>query len=391
MTDKQRFHAIMDFQPFDRILRWEQGFWGGAVERWYREGMPRKSGVSGNPAFGDTVRGPATPVAAGDKICPDVTDGAGLDKPTLRIPVEMFLWPKFPEEVLEETADQVTMRDEMGIVKRIPKAKDSIPHFIQWPVVTRDDFEKLAHERLNPDTPGRFPSDWDLRVKELSAYDGVVSLGGYPCGFFGAPRYFMGEIALLTGFLDCPDLVRRMVNHLANLWAALIDRALSVVKADCLHIWEDMSFKNGPLISPAMFREFLVPAYRKVTDAARSRGVKTILVDTDGDCTKLIAPMMEGGVTGLYPFEVQAGMDVAKIREAFPRLQILGGVDKKEIAGGPARIDAELARRIPGMVRRGGFIPMADHQVPPEVGWKDYVYYRKRVTELSAADLKARP
>lgn len=388
MTDKERFHAIMGFQPFDRMLRWEQGFWGGTVERWYREGMPRNSGVTGRPEFGDTVRGPATGTAAGDKTCPDVLSGAGLDLPSLRIPVETFLWPKFREEVLSESADQVTMRDEMGIVKRIPRAKDSIPHFIEWPVATRDDFEKLAAERLDPDTPGRLPPDWEARVKELASYDGVVTLGGYPCGFFGSPRFFMGEIGLLTGFLDCPELVHRMVDHLADLWTALIDKALSVVKADCLHIWEDMSFKNGPLISPAMFREFLLPAYRKVTDAARSHGVRVILVDTDGDCTKLIGPMMEGGVTGLYPFEVQAGMDVRRIREAFPRLQILGGVDKKEIAAGPARTDAELARRIPGMIRKGGYIPMADHQVPPEVSWKDYVYYRKRVAELSAADLK---
>jgi len=389
MTDKQRFHAIMGFQPVDRMLRWEQGFWGGAVERWYREGMPRESGVTGNPAFGDTVRGPATGTAPGDKTCPDVFSGAGLDKPSRKLPVEMFLWPKFEEKVLSETEDQVTMRDEMGIVKLVPKAKDSIPHFIQWPVVTRDDFEKLAEERLDPATPGRFPADWEARAKELAAYDGVVTMGGYPCGFFGSPRFFMGEIGLLTGFLDCPDLVHRMVDRLADLWAALIDRALSAVKADCLHVWEDMSFKNGPLISPAMFREFLVPAYRKVTEAARSHGVKTVLVDTDGDCTKLIGPMMEAGVTGLYPFEVQAGMDVARIREAFPRLQILGGVDKKEIAGGPARIEAELGRRIPGMVRRGGYIPMADHQVPPDVSWENYKYYRGRVAELCEADLKA--
>ena len=193
----------------------------------------------------------------------------------------------------------------------------------------------------------------------------------------------MGEVELLMAFLQRPELVRAIVDRLADLWATLYDRILSRLKVDCIHIWEDMSFKNGPLISPALFEEFLLPAYRKVTDVARSHGVKAVLVDTDGDCRELIPLFIEGGVTGLYPFEVQAGMDVKEIRETFPKLQILGGVDKREIAGGPQRIDAELEKRIPGMIEQGGFIPMADHQVPPDVSWENYLYYRRRVAELA--------
>jgi uroporphyrinogen decarboxylase len=221
-------------------------------------------------------------------------------------------------------------------------------------------------------------------VERLNRYDGVVAFGGYPCGLFGAPRFLMGEVALLVAFLDAPDLVRNIITRLADLWAALYDRVLSQVNVDCIHIWEDMSFKNGPLISPTLFREFLVPAYRKITDVARSHGVDVVLVDTDGDCSLLIPGFLAGGITGLYPFEVQAGMDVREVRREYPRLQILGGVNKREIAGGPERIDEELEKRIPGMVVQGGYIPMADHQVPPEVSWDDYTYYRKRVAELSA-------
>jgi len=128
----------------------------------------------------------------------------------------------------------------------------------------------------------------------------------------------------------------------------------------------------------------MVPAYKKVTEVARSHGVSIVLVDTAGDCTKLIPGCLRGGVTGVYPFEVQAGMDVRKIREAFPRLQIMGGVDKKELAKDRASIDRELERRIPGMVEGGGYIPMVDHQVPPDVSFENYRYYRKRIAELAA-------
>ncbi len=374
----------MNFEKADRILYWEQGFWGSAVERWYSEGMPHKHGVEGNPLPGDTVRGNAMPVAQGDKMCYDVIESAGLDKLSQRVPVELFLYPKFEEQILEEKEGRLLVRDEMGIEKYMTAGKDSIPHFVSWPVTSADDFEKLAGERLDPDTPGRFPPDWKEHVERLNAYDGVVAIGGFPCGFFGAPRFLMGEIELMIGYLDNPALVRRMTNHLADLWATLYDRVLSEVRVDCVHIWEDMSYKNGPLISPQLFEEFLVPAYKKVTDVARSHGVTVVHVDTDGDCTKLIPGFLEGGVTGMYPFEVQAGMDVRKIREAFPRLQIMGGVDKKELAKDRESIDRELEKRIPGMVEGGGYIPMVDHQVPPDVSFDNYTYYRRRVAELAA-------
>lgn len=384
MTDKERFHAIMSFEPADRMIYWEQGFWGGTVERWYKEGMPKKHGVEGNPSYGDTVRGPASPIQQGDSRCPDILEAAGLDKYTQQVPVNLYLSPPFEEEVLEEEDDLLTVRDEYGIVKKITKGNDSIPRFISWPVNTYEDLERLAEERLNPDSPERFPSDWSNQIERLKQYDGVVALGGYPCGFFGSPRYLMGEVKLLMGFLDDPDLIRSTINLFAELWATLYDRVLSEIKVDCIHIWEDMSYKNGPLISPEMFKEFIVPAYKKVTDVARSHGIKIILVDTDGDCSKLIPHFIDGGVSGIYPFEVQAGMDVVKIREAYPDLQILGGINKRALAADRERIDADLKRQIPTMVPHGGYIPMVDHQVPPDVSWDNYLYYRQKVAELSA-------
>jgi len=384
MTDKERFHAIMQFAPGAPMLAWEQGFWGGTIDRWYAEGMPRQHGLEVAAAYGDTVRGPATPIRPGDRVCHDVREGAGLDQPSLSVPVELFVWPEFEEvEVARETGRSV-IRDRFGILKRIPDDKGSIPQFLAWPVSCQADFERFAEERLDPDRASRFPADWDQWGERLNRYDGVVALGGHPCGLFGGARYLMGEIPLLKAFHRDPALVRRILDQLVHLWTTVWDRALSRIRVDCIHIWEDMAFKNGPLVGPRLFEEFLVPAYRRLTDLARSHGVRTILVDTDGDCSALLPLFLDAGVTGLYPFEVQSGMDVRDVRRQYPALQILGGIDKRALARGRAAIDEELARRVPGLIERGGFIPMADHQIPPDVGWQDYCYYRRRLAELCA-------
>jgi len=176
------------------------------VERWYAEGMPRRHDVQGDPAYGDTVRGPATPIGPGARVCPDVLEAAGLDKPALQVPVELYLSPPYEEEVLEEHGERLRVRNSMGNEKYITRQKDSIPHFVSWPVQNRDDFE-----RLDP----------------------------------GSARFLMGEVALLMGFLDQPELVHRNMDNLAGFWASLCSRALPEVRVDALYIWEDMSYKNG--------------------------------------------------------------------------------------------------------------------------------------------------
>ncbi|MEI8083945.1 MAG: hypothetical protein WCI74_19075, partial [Actinomycetes bacterium] len=62
-------------------------------------------------------------------------------------------------------------------------------------------------------------------------------------------------------------------------------------------ISEDMCYKSGCFISPAMFRQFMLPAYRKLTGFYRDHGIQTVLVDSDGDVMRLIPLLIEGGVT----------------------------------------------------------------------------------------------
>lgn len=154
------------------------------------------------------------------------------------------------------------------------------------------------------------------------------------------------------------------------------------MQADALFIWEDMCYKQGPLISPAMFREFMLPNYQKLTACARDHGVRHVIVDTDGNCAALLPLFIEGGVTVLHPFETAADMDVVEVRKAFPKLGIMGGIDKRKIGLGPDAIDAELERQVPYMMSRGGYIPTIDHSVPPDISWDDYKYYRKKLNAM---------
>ena len=134
-------------------------------------------------------------------------------------------------------------------------------------------------------------------------------------------------------------MVRDMMQHLTTLWLVLWEQVAAEVQIDHIHIWEDMSGKQGSLISPRMVREFMMPCYDRIAAFAREHGVRLLSVDTDGDCSQLVPVMMEHGVNYFFPFEVQAGNDILAYRKKYPTLGIMGGLDKRALAGTWADVD----------------------------------------------------
>jgi uroporphyrinogen decarboxylase len=271
------------------------------------------------------------------------------------------------------------MINEDGVMVRVRKGSDSLPQHLEWPVRDRGSWEKVKEERLGLDIQPRLPQICESLARTYSGHD--YPLGVIMDGFFNIPRELLSLTRLLMMYYDDPPLMHDVTSHFSTLFLALLEEVVTRVELDCVYFWEDLAFKNGPLISPGLFPEFLVPAYQRVTGFLRAHGIDVICVDTDGDFSLLIPLFSEGGVNGFYPFEVQAGMDVVRVRKAYPQLLIQGGIDKTKIAAGAAAIDLKLEAKLPTMLALGGYVPFCDHFVPPDVSWDSFVYYRQKVSE----------
>lgn len=110
-------------------------------------------------------------------------------------------------------------------------------------------------------------------------------------------------------------------------------------------------------------------------------GVKSFFVDTDGNCEQLIPLFLEGGVTGLLPFEIQAGMNIEKVRAQYPDLIIMGGIDKTALSKGKDSIRREIEKAA-RMINTGGYIPYADHAVQPDVSFENYKFFRNELKKV---------
>lgn len=159
------------------------------------------------------------------------------------------------------------------------------------------------------------------------------------------------------------------------------DRVTKDLEIDLIVTFEDMCYNSGPLISPNLFKQFLYPYYCQVTQFFKQRGVKTLMVDTDGLVIDIMELFLQAGMDGCLPCEVKAGSHPAHLRDHYPGIRLMGGVAKSALINGKKEIDAALTSLIP-IMEAGGFIPTVDHEVPPDVSFDHYRYFCDQRLEL---------
>jgi len=405
MNTRERFLAVLDFNPEVHSLKWEFGIWGETIDNWYAQGLPKRYyPVVGRatttptaslyaPAWlsvGEGKLSKGLAVMAGGLYWPtqafpldsDLRDFLGMDASQQIVDVNLLFSPMFDVQVLQEDDEALEYIDVDGVQRRFLKAEGTIPQGMKWPITDKKSWEKLKDERLNlKNVSSRFPAAWGERVQEYKHRDYPLAVGGYPHGFFGTLSHLIGYENLFFWYHDEPALIHDILNTFTDIWIAVYAEVLAKVQIDHWHIWEDISYGRGSMISLATVREYMLPYIKRVGDFLKARGVRHVLLDTDGDCSALIPLFMEAGVTGMYPFETHCGMDIVKVRQQYPTLQMLGGISKAEIAKGKSRID-EILKPVEAVLKTGGYIPFADHFVPPDVCFTDYCYFRNRLNRM---------
>jgi hypothetical protein len=408
MNARERFLEVMNFNTRVPTLKWEFGYWGGTINNWYAQGLPRKRypeipkavttpTASLYSAAWNCERRDALPngyaVMGGGLYWPtqgfaldyDVRDYFGMDPTQVMVDVNLLFEPMFEVKVVQDTRERFVYVDIDGVERIFQKQEATIPTTVRGPIDGWESWRKLKAERLNPkDISRRFPENWPELVREYRNRDYPLAIGGYPHGYFGTLAHLLGYEKLFYWYYDEPELLHDILSTLTELWINVYSEVLAQVEVDHVHFWEDISAGKGPMVSLEHVKAFMLPYYRRMIDFLKGRGMKIFFVDTDGDCNSLIPLFMSVGVTGMYPFEAHCGMDIVKVRKEYPRLQILGGVPKSEIAKGRAPVD-EILRPAEAVLKTGGYIPFGDHFIPPEVPWEGFKYYRTRLNGMIEA------
>ena len=382
---KEIFNRIINFESCERTLNWEFGYWAGTIERWYKEGLPSINPVTNGANLADDVLGPALPVsppAYGESILidSDISNFFNFDEGFAKVPYDYWIFPAFERKTIFEDERLIELYDYDGIRKRKMRDGSSMPFWIDYPVKDINDWEKIKEERFNFNSISkRYLGNYDLFIRQAKNRTCPMVMLGGRVGFLGSIRFLLGERNLYFAYYDNPGLIKSICEHLCEFWIHVSEELLSKMDFDAAIFWEDMSGKQGSLIGPATFREFMTPYYKRIIGFLKSKGINSFIVDTDGNVSGLIPLFIEAGVNGMYPFEQQASNDIIEIRKKYPNLVMLGGFDKNTLFKNKGSIDREL-KKMEWMISRGGYIPYADHLIPPNSVWENFKYYREQLS-----------
>ena len=371
MNVRERFREVMAGASAS-APKWEFGYWAAGYEQWYREGLARKrppkplakttttnaslyipcwrSIPPGRLAAGLAVLGGGLYwPTQGFALDQDVADACGMDKGQVLVNVDLLFHPRFEVKIIDETDVSLVYVDIDGVKRLFSKTTGVLPSALENPIRDWPTWNRLKAERLNlRDIVGRFPPHWPRLLEKYRGRDYPLVLGGYPQGYFGTLAHLMGYERLFYGYTDEPKLIHDIQKTFTEIWIAVYEEVLAQTDVDLFIFWEDISAGTGSMVSPATIREYMLPSFQRLTGFLKAHGVKTIFVDTDGECTDLIPLFLEGGVTGLYPMEASCGVDIVKVRSRYPELQLMGGIPKSEIARGAAHVDRILSATISG-------------------------------------------
>ena len=243
---------------------------------------------------------------------------------------------------------------------------------------------------LDPDDPKRFPERWEEKLESWESRDFILMLRVHP-GFFlslGVEDWLsFSDITFLLK--DDPEFVRRALVMHGEFAAHAAEKILRKVDIDAAIFSEPVGCNFGPLISPQMYREFMLPAFKPLMDTLKGYGVETIIFRTYANIRVLLPLMLEAGMTCLWAVERDMeNMGYLDIRREFGKeLRLIGGIDRDVLRMGKEQIRKELNARVPPLLEGGGYLPMLDGRIREDIPFDNYYYYRRYLGELTGLPL----
>lgn len=371
MTHRENILAILRYQPYERMPIVSFGYWPETLQKWADEGHITQEEADGYAKFGDNSEADRS-----------VMKKLGFDfNWNSCIGARSSLLPSFEPVVLQENPDgSRIMRDGGGLIVKVMPGVVSIPAEIGTSLTDREAWETLylpklqfAAERIPQQALAAMPAPEDREIP----------IGLHLGSLIGEMRNLLGVQELSYLYVDDEELYCEIVDTMCGLCYEGAKAMLeSGAKFDYAHFWEDICYKNGPLVSPAVFDEVIGPWYKKICDLVHSYGIDIISVDCDGCIDMLIPTWLENGVNTMFPIEVGTwDANIAPWREKYGKeLHGVGGMNKTVFAKDKAAVDAEVAR-LKELIKLGGYIPCPDHRIPPDAKFELVKYYCEKMAE----------
>lgn len=370
MTNRERAMNILRSRPVDRFPAVHFGYWAELLPEWVAQGKIPARLAENNYDGSETER--------------ELDERIGWDFNWYRTAgANTGLLPPFEYKVLEELPDgSRRIQNNVGLIERVKPGVESIPSEDDYQLKDREAFETLYRPRMQY-SPERVNLEYFRHFNETRPQDLPVGLHlGSVLGDIRNMTSVTGMSYLL--YDEDEDLFADIVDTYAEMQYQCVKAILETgARFDFAHYWEDICFRNGPLLSPDRFDELCAKHYKKRNDLCHQYGIDIISLDCDGVTEKLLPTWFENGVNTMFPIEVGVwGDQFAAARRRFgPGMLGVGGLDKTALRKDKAAVDAELDR-MQQLAALGGFLPCPDHRLMPGTKYELVQYYAEEIKKI---------
>ncbi len=256
--------------------------------------------------------------------------------------------------------------DEWGVwYRRGPEIQD---HPIKGPITSGADLERYVPP--DTDAPHRLGKLPEL-VQRFKFRKAIVFR--HRAAFMWS-AFLNGIDELLMNFLSAPAFAHRLLDKVLDVNIRIARRAIRA-GADVVMLGDDYAGTQGPLFSPAVFKEFILPRLMRMVEVIHEEGAK-VIKHSDGNLWPILDMIVKAGIDGIHPIEPIAGMDIGEVKQRFGnRVCVLGNIDCSALLsrGTEAEVEAAVKECIRKASPGGGHIICSSNSIHSSVKPQNYL------------------
>ena len=253
--------------------------------------------------------------------------------------------------------------DEWGVFYR--RSPEAIDHPVKGPIEKREDLKTYIPP--DPQAAWRLSNLPDLAQR----YRGHKAVILHHRAAFMWSAYLAGLDNLLLYFAADPGFAHELMDMVVDANIAMIRRA----GANIVTLGDDYAHNSAPMMSPAHFKEFILPRMTRAVDAIHEEGALCIK-HTDGNLWQILDMLVDSGIDAINPLEPVAGMDIGKVKEIYGgRVCLIGNIDCGELLsnGTTAEVVDAVRQCIDVAAPGGGFILSSSNSIHSSVNPDNYL------------------
>ena len=178
-----------------------------------------------------------------------------------------------------------------------------------------------------------FPdSQWEEAMREAESVDRTqVFLAPFIApGLFERLHYLMGMEDALINFYEEPETVKDLIRYMTEWELAYAETLCSKLHPDALFHHDDWGSQQSTFLSPDMFEEFFLDAYKQIYGYYKSHGVQLIIHHSDSYAATLVPYMIDMGIDIWQG--VMTGNHISELIQKYGgQVSFMGGIDSASV------------------------------------------------------------